>query len=138
MLNKAWIAALVFSAAEAIRKPEGNCCLIYESTDFTGTIQEYCHNWEEEAYHEIWYEPDIHTMFCGKNVYWWMWRDRVEFIFELEPYLEYDGFGGYRASSTYHASGWDFQHMSMYPFYPESEEEDVGFSAVMTFASEDC
>ena len=77
-------------------------------------------------------------MFCGKNVYWWMWRDRVEFIIELEPYLEYDGFGGYRASSTNHAGGWNFQHMMMYPFYPESTEEEVGFSAVMTFESDDC
>ena len=66
-----------------------------------------------------------------------MWRDRVEFIIELEPGLEYEGFGGYRASSTNHAGGWDFQHMMMYGFYPEAEEE-WGFSAVMTFTSDDC
>ena len=117
MLNKAWIVALVFSAAEAIRKPEDDCCLIYESTDFTGTVHEYCHGWNGDGgYYDIWYEPDIHTMFCGKNVFWWMWRDRVEFIFELEPYLEYWGFGGYRASTSKLAAGWNFEHIGVFPF----------------------
>ena len=76
-------------------------------------------------------------MFCGKNVYWWMWRDRVEFIFELEPYIDYGGVGAYRASTSNLASGWNFQHVSLYPYYPESEEW-WGFSAVMTFQSDNC
>ena len=137
MLNKAWIVALVFSAAEAIRKPEDNCCLIYESTDFTGTVKEYCHYWEEGVWHDITYYPLYHTMFCGKNVYWWMYRDRVEFIIELEPYLDYAGIGSYRASSTDHAGGWDFEHMVVAPFYPESSEGE-SISAIMTFESADC
>ena len=67
-----------------------------------------------------------------------MWRDRVEFIIELEPYLEYAGFGGYRASTSNLAGGWNFEHVGIHPFYPEDQEEDVGFSAVMTFDSVDC